>query len=106
MVERKTLDDLSGRIADGTLAFVMADLAATPRAAVVVEARYGDLFDVEHVQAGFLEPGDIVTLYEDGKWKNRAHGNRRATSVHDTQDEALEEGERLAHERGVVHHTV
>ena len=156
VVERKTLDDLAGRIADGTLAFVMADLAAVDRAAVVVEGRYGDLFDVAHVQAGFLaeqlahlqvrypsvtvmfagsrrfaqewtfrwlgaaareldthqnpaepdtlERGDIVTLYEGGKWKNRAHGNRRATSVHDTQDEAIEVGAQLARERGVVHH--
>ncbi len=54
VVERKTLDDLASRIADGTLAFVMADLAAAARAAVVVEGRYADLFDVEHVQAGFL----------------------------------------------------
>lgn len=157
VVERKTLDDLAGRIADGTLAFVMADLAAVDRAAVVVEARYGDLFDVAHAQAGFLaeqlahlqvrypsvtvmfagsrrfaqewtfrwlgaaarelhtheapvepdaiEPGDIVTLHEGGKWKNRAHGNRRASSVHDTQDEAVEVGAQLARDRGVAHHT-
>lgn len=50
------------------------------------------------------EPGDIVTVYERGKWKNRAHGNRRVTSVHDTQDEALEAGSRLVRERGVAHY--
>jgi hypothetical protein len=43
-VERKSLQDLAGRLADGNLAFAMAELSSLPNAAVVVEARYADLF--------------------------------------------------------------
>lgn len=161
VVERKSLDDLAGRLADGTLSFAMSELAALPRAAVVVEGRYADLFALDHVTPGFvveqlshlqvrypsvtvmfcgsrkfaeewtfrwlgaaareldaaesvdetvpdhggdLREGDVLTYLEGGTWKNRAHGNVRATSVHDSYDEALSEGRRLAREREVAHH--
>lgn len=55
---RKSLADLAGSLVDGGLAFQMADLAAHPRAAVVVEDRYSALFRHEHVKAGFL--ADLV----------------------------------------------
>jgi len=51
-----------------------------------------------------LDEGDILTYLEDGTWKNRAHGNVRATSVHDSYDEAVSEGRRLARAREVAHH--
>jgi hypothetical protein len=57
-VERKSLDDFAGSAVDASLSFVMAELAALDRAAVVVEGRYADLFTREHVQAGFL--ADLV----------------------------------------------
>jgi hypothetical protein len=57
-VERKSLDDLASSVVDASLSFVMAELAALERAAVVVEGRYADLFTREHVQAGFL--ADLV----------------------------------------------
>lgn len=53
-VERKTLADLSGSLVDGSLGFLLADLAALPRAAVVVEDRYSALFKLEHVKPGFV----------------------------------------------------
>ncbi|HXJ66001.1 MAG TPA: ERCC4 domain-containing protein [Actinomycetota bacterium] len=53
-VERKSLPDLSKALVDGSLAFKMAELAAVPASAVVVEARYPELFKVEHVQPGWL----------------------------------------------------
>jgi ERCC4 domain len=53
-VERKTLADLAGSLVDGSLGFVMAELAALPAAAVVVEDRYSALFKVERVQPGWL----------------------------------------------------
>jgi hypothetical protein len=53
-VERKSLDDFATSAVDASLGFVMAELAALGRAAVVVEGRYADLFTREHVQAGFL----------------------------------------------------
>jgi hypothetical protein len=53
-VERKTLADLSGSLVDGSLGFLLAELAALPRAAVVVEDRYSAVFKLEHVQPGFV----------------------------------------------------
>jgi hypothetical protein len=49
-VERKSLADLSGSLLDGTLRYAMAELAALPRAAVVVEDRYSKLFGLPHVR--------------------------------------------------------
>jgi len=54
VVERKTLPDLAGSLVDGSLGYLLAELAALPRAAVVVEDRYGGLFKLEHVQPGFV----------------------------------------------------
>jgi len=49
-VERKSLPDLSGSLLDGSLRYAMADLAALPRAAVVVEDRYSKVFALAHVR--------------------------------------------------------
>ena len=54
VVERKTLADLAGSLVDGSLGYLLAELAALPRAAVVVEDRYGAVFKLEHVQPGFV----------------------------------------------------
>lgn len=53
-VERKTLENLASSLSDGTLAFQMQRLAEVPWAAVVIEARYGALFAVEHVSGAWL----------------------------------------------------
>jgi hypothetical protein len=53
-VERKTLEDAIKSLVDGSLAFAMADLAALPAAAVVVEARYSQLLSAPRVQPGWL----------------------------------------------------
>lgn len=53
-VERKTLADLTTRLVDGSLPFLIAELATLLRAAVVVEDRYPDLFKLEHVAPGFV----------------------------------------------------
>lgn len=52
-VERKSVANLVGDLVDGTLTFQLAGLAGLPRAAVVVEGRYAELLDLEHVQPGF-----------------------------------------------------
>ena len=54
VVERKTMADLASSLVDGSLSYLLAELAALPRAAVVVEDRYGALFKLEHVQPGFV----------------------------------------------------
>lgn len=46
-VERKSLDNLAATLADGTPAFQLQRLAELPLAAVVVEARYAELFKLE-----------------------------------------------------------
>jgi len=54
VVERKSLHDLVRRVIDGQLTYALADLAAIPRAAVVVEDRYSNLFKLEHTTPGFV----------------------------------------------------
>jgi ERCC4-type nuclease len=53
-VERKSLDNLASTLSDGTLAFQFQRLAELPLAAVFVEARYGTLFKLEHVNGNWL----------------------------------------------------
>ena len=54
VVERKSLDDLVRRMIDGQLTYAIADMAALPRAAVVVEDGYSSLFKLEHTKPGFV----------------------------------------------------
>jgi ERCC4 domain len=54
VVERKSVADLAGRLVDGQLAFVLAELSALPRSALVIEDRYADLLANPHVRPGFL----------------------------------------------------
>jgi hypothetical protein len=54
VVERKSLADLSGALNSGTLVFELAKLAELPRAALVVEDRYGNLLKNAYAPAGFL----------------------------------------------------
>jgi hypothetical protein len=54
VVERKSLADLAGALSNGTLVFELAKLAEMPRAAVVVEDRYGNLLKHAYAPAGFL----------------------------------------------------
>ena len=51
-VERKGLEDLGGSLLSGKLTYALAELAALPRAALVVEERYSALFKLEHVAGG------------------------------------------------------
>ncbi len=55
-VERKSVADLAGSLLSGRLTYALADLAALPRAAVVVEDRYSRLFKLPHAPgAGVAE---------------------------------------------------
>lgn len=49
-VERKSLPDLVSSLLSGKLGYALAELAALPRAAVVVEDRYSRIFTLEHVR--------------------------------------------------------
>ncbi len=56
-VERKGLEDLLGSLTSGRLAFQIADLAALPHAAVVVEERYSELFKQRWVRPAVAADG-------------------------------------------------
>ncbi|MCA1839725.1 MAG: ERCC4 domain-containing protein [Actinomycetota bacterium] len=54
VVERKTTENLTSSLSDGTLSFQMQKLAEIPLAAIVVEGKYSDLFKLQHVNAGWI----------------------------------------------------
>lgn len=54
VVERKTLEDLAGSLTSGKLAYRLAALAETPRAALVVEERYSSVFKLGHVRPSLV----------------------------------------------------
>jgi hypothetical protein len=56
-VERKSLSDLVSSLTSGRLRFALAELAALPRAAVVVEDRYSKVFSLEWVRPAVIADG-------------------------------------------------
>ncbi|MBE1604148.1 ERCC4 domain-containing protein [Actinopolymorpha pittospori] len=56
-VERKSLADLVSSLTGGKLAYQLGDLTTLPRAAVVVEDRYSDLFKLEWVRPAVVLDG-------------------------------------------------
>ena len=56
-VERKSLPDLIGSLTSGRLRFALGDLAALPRAAVVVEDRYSQIFAQDRVRPAQVVDG-------------------------------------------------
>ena len=56
-VERKSLADLVTSLVTGKLAFALAELAALPRAAVVVEDRYSRVFGLDYVRPATVADG-------------------------------------------------
>jgi ERCC4 domain len=60
-VERKTFENFTASLSDGTLSFQMQRLAQVGAAAVVVEGRYSALFKLEHVPAAFIADGLACT---------------------------------------------
>ena len=56
-MERKSLADLVASLTGGKLRYQVGDLAALPRAAVVVEDRYSQLFKLDHVRPAMVADG-------------------------------------------------
>lgn len=56
-VERKSLADLVTSLTTGKLKFQLTELAAIPRAAVVVEDRYSQVFKLNHVRPSVVADG-------------------------------------------------
>jgi ERCC4-type nuclease len=54
VVERKTLQDLASTLVDGSLLITLGELATVPRAAIVVEDRWADVFRLHHVSPGMV----------------------------------------------------
>jgi ERCC4-type nuclease len=53
-IERKTLENLATSLSDGSLAFQLQRLAELPRAAIVVEGDYPDLFRTQPGRGSWL----------------------------------------------------
>ena len=56
-VERKSLSDLVASLTGGKLRYALGELAALPRAAVVVEDRYSQVFKLERVRPALVADG-------------------------------------------------
>jgi hypothetical protein len=56
-VERKSLADLVASLTSGKLRYALAELAALPRAAIVVEDRYSQVFKLERVRPALVADG-------------------------------------------------
>ena len=56
-VERKSLSDLISSLTSGRLRYALSELAALPRAAVVVEDRYSQVFAQDHVRPALVADG-------------------------------------------------
>jgi hypothetical protein len=56
-VERKSIPDLVASLTGGKLRYALTDLAALPRAAVVVEDRYSRIFNLERVRPAVVADG-------------------------------------------------
>ena len=56
-VERKSLSDLASSLLNGTLRYALGELAALPRAAVVVEDRYSAVFKLDWVRPALVADG-------------------------------------------------
>ena len=56
-VERKSLTDLAASLTTGRLRYALAELAALPRAAVVVEDRYSAIFKLDRLRPATVADG-------------------------------------------------
>jgi hypothetical protein len=56
-VERKSIEDLASSLTSGRLRYAIAELAALPRAAVIVEAGYSRIFDLKHLRPATIADG-------------------------------------------------
>ena len=56
-VERKSLDDLVSSLTSGRLRFALGELAALPRAALVVEERFSAVFALQRVRPSLVADG-------------------------------------------------
>lgn len=56
-VERKSLGDLVSSLVNGTLRYALGELAALPRAAVVVEDRYSEIFKLKRFPSAMVADG-------------------------------------------------
>lgn len=56
-VERRSLADLIGSLTSGRLRYAFGELSSTPRAAVVVEDRYSQVFAPERVRPALVADG-------------------------------------------------
>ena len=54
VVERKKLQELAGNVVDGSLLVMLGELTTAPRAAIVIEDRWADVFRLQHVSPAMV----------------------------------------------------
>lgn len=101
-VERKTEEGIAASLSDGSLGFVMGELASLPAAAVVVEGRYSTLFRVPRVSSGWLPellarlqvryPGVPIIFCENRKLAEEYTYRFLAAALRDLTDPSSAEG--------------
>jgi hypothetical protein len=82
VVERKTSEDFNKSLVDGSLNYRLAELAALPAAAVVVEQRYGALLNDQYAQPGWLL--ELVARLKPATPWSRSCSPTRASSPRNT----------------------
>ena len=69
-VERKSLPDLVASLTGGKLRYALAELAALPRAAVVVEDRYSAIFKLDRVRPAQSPTGSLNCRCDGPTWRS------------------------------------
>ena len=62
-----------------------------------------ELAERARIRSEPLPGGGIETYFEGGRWKNKVHGNPRASNVHETRSAAVTAGREMARKRKVEH---
>jgi ERCC4-type nuclease len=76
-VERKLLADLVASLTGGKLRYALAELAALPRAAIMVEERYSAVFKLDRVRPAMIAGGlaELQVRWPDVLWFCARPGN-------------------------------
>lgn len=74
-VERKSLSDLVSSLTGGQLRFALAELATLPRAAVVVEDRFSQVFALRRIRPAMVADGLTGARIKNHRTEGRSFTN-------------------------------
>lgn len=70
---------------------------------VFQDATAREVAEPARIQAEPAAERSVETYFENGRWKNKVHGNSRASNVHETHAAAVTAGREMARKRRVEH---